>query len=151
MSVSLTLPLDDGFIRRECPHCERQFKWHSGPTDDRPEDAIDPDVYSCPYCGETAPLDEWWTRAQLEFAKASLVGPVLDQLEDDLRGVTRRNSGPATLSIERSDAEPPLPLHEPNDMQLVQSPCHPWEPMKVADDWSGALHCLVCGERFAVE
>jgi hypothetical protein len=28
VSIPMSLPLDgDGFLRRECPKCERQFKW----------------------------------------------------------------------------------------------------------------------------
>ena len=42
-SFSVPLPLDsDGFLRRECPHCVQQFKWHHGPTADRPDGEIDP-------------------------------------------------------------------------------------------------------------
>jgi hypothetical protein len=52
MDIPITLPLDsDGFLRRECPKCEREFKWHEGPTEDRPQDWNDPPVYWCPLCG----------------------------------------------------------------------------------------------------
>ena len=27
--------------------------------------------------------------------------------------------------------------------------CHPDEPVKVLDDWSGKVHCLICGEAAA--
>lgn len=34
MSVSMSLPLDeDRFLRRECPNCERQFKWWHTPDE----------------------------------------------------------------------------------------------------------------------
>ena len=46
--------------------------------------------------------------------------------------------------------EPPMPLTEPNDMVIVTSPCHAWEPIKVPEERSGRLHCLVCGAAFAV-
>jgi len=52
VTMSLTLPLDDdGFLRRECPSCERQFKWLPDSSDedaradavegDRPCDGVD--------------------------------------------------------------------------------------------------------------
>lgn len=47
--------------------------------------------------------------------------------------------------------EPPLPLHEPNDMLVVASPCHPWEPLKVDEASTKSLRCLICGAEFAVE
>ena len=35
ISISVHLPLDkDGFLRRECPHCERQFKQWQGRRDE---------------------------------------------------------------------------------------------------------------------
>jgi hypothetical protein len=36
-------------------------------------------------------------------------------------------------------------------MLIVQSPCHPWEPIKIEEFWSGPIHCLVCGIQFAIE
>jgi len=151
VSVSVPFPLDEGFLRRECPHCERQFKWHAGPPDDRPDEAVDPDVYWCPYCGETALPDSWWTPAQLDFAAQSLAGPAVREIAGELRDATRRASGLIKFAVEYEEGEPPHALHEPPDMVIVQSPCHPWEPLKIAEDWHQPVHCLVCGTRFAVE
>lgn len=150
-SESMSLPLDSGYLRRECPHCERQFKWHHGPTDDRPDDADEPSVYTCPYCGETAPPDAWWTPEQLELARQTMVGPALRHIADELRDATRRSGGFLTFDIKEDDPEPPTALHEPADMVVVTSPCHPWEPFKIADDWREPIHCLVCGDLFALE
>lgn len=152
MSYSMMLPLDDGFLRRECPSCERQFKWHHGPTDNRPEDAADPDVYWCPYCGETAPPDRWWTKEQLEFATATAAGPVVNDIAEEFdRSMGRQPNTFIRVSMTRDDPEPPTALHEPPDMVTVQSPCHPWEPIKIAKDWSSPITCLCCGIRFEVE
>jgi len=55
------------------------------------------------------------------------------------------------LKSENSGTEElPLPLHEPEDMMIVQSPCHPWEPMKVEELWSKPKHCLIYGSQFAI-
>lgn len=60
VQLSMSLPLDgDGFLRRECPTCEREFKWL--PSPDQLEegngesraaatDAEPPEAYYCPYC-----------------------------------------------------------------------------------------------------
>ena len=50
MEIRASLPLDADFLRRQCPECGRQFKWHVGPTEDTPEEFVDPPVYHCPYC-----------------------------------------------------------------------------------------------------
>lgn len=153
VSMSATFPLDNGFLRRECPHCERHFKWHHGPTDDRPEDVTDPDVYFCPYCGETANPDEWWTREQLEYARGLLAGPALkfmgDKVEKMARSVSR--NGLIRMEVQRPRApQPPAALSEPSDMMTVLPPCHPWEPIMVANDWQSPIYCLVCGQPFTV-
>jgi len=35
-------------------------------------------------------------------------------------------------------------------MLIVESPCHPWEPVKIPQQRadSGPLYCLVCGETY---
>ncbi len=154
MDVSVQLPLDNGFLRRECPACEREFKWHHGPTSERPQDAVDPEVYFCPYCGGTAPPDSWWTKEQLAYvqqvAAGSVAGEMGDAFEDAL-GHQRPDSF-IRIEVERGDLpEPPAALHEPNDMTILQSPCHSWEPVKVVETWSEPLHCLLCGENYAVQ
>jgi Zn ribbon nucleic-acid-binding protein len=152
MEISVSMPLDDGFLRRQCPNCNREFKWHEGPTDDRPDHAVEPPMYYCPYCGLAAGADEWWTEAQLDYAEAIAAGPAMREIADQLeRAIGTKNHGLISISVNRPDEPEPLAaMVEPNDMLAVASPCHPWEPFKVAEDWSDPLHCLVCGERFQV-
>jgi hypothetical protein len=149
MEVEIALPLDsDGFLRRECPSCERQFKWFHGQTADRPDHFLDPPLYTCPYCGEAAGHDSWWTKEQLEFAQGTAAGPAMDAMADELARAFRNTPG---IRIERSHGhrpDPPMPLVEPDDMTMVASPCHGFEPVKVADDWTEPLYCLVCGQAF---
>lgn len=150
-SFSISLPSDGPFLRRECPSCSRQFKWHHGPTDDRPEEEIDPSVYFCPYCGESALPDHWWTQEQAEYARQVSAGPIMRETTADLRkGLRTSRKSLIKFSVDCEEPEPPAPLHEPSDMVVVLSPCHPWEPIKIVDDWREPVHCLMCGERFSV-
>ena len=153
MSTSISSPLDEGFLRRECPHCERQFKWHHGPADARPEDIADPPVYFCPYCGETAAPDQWWTTEQAEYAQQLALGEGMKIFEDEFERLERSTRGGIIeFKFSGIDAgEPPPPLHEPNDMLVVESPCHSWEPIKVDEAWTESLRCIICGAEFAVE
>jgi hypothetical protein len=69
VQLSISLPLDsDDFLRRECPTCEREFKWlpqqeDAGDGEDASaataRDAEAPQHYYCPYCAVTAPSDAW--------------------------------------------------------------------------------------------
>ena len=54
------------------------------------------------------------------------------------------------ISMKFDEPESPRSLVESEDMTEIQSPCHPWEPIKVYDSWTNPVHCLLCGERFAL-
>ncbi len=137
MNVSIPTD-DDNFLRRECPTCEQQFKWHLGPVNDEAANAPTPDAYFCPLCGVRASTDQWWTKEQLEYAQARAMPDILSELSNE-----------TGLRID-STSDVPAAMVEPNDMDIVQSPCHPYEPIKVPTSHERPLHCLVCGSAFAV-
>lgn len=151
--TSISLPLDeDGFLRRECPNCQGQFKWHHGPTGNEPEDAVDPPFYYCPLCGAPSGPDTWWTQEQAEYLRAIDLGEAMTGLHEEFKRLERRTRG-GMISFKASgdQPEPPSSLHEPDDMGIVASPCHPWEPVKVPEDCGDPLHCLLCGSAYQLD
>ena len=135
--ISVPVPLDsDGFLRRECPTCEREFKWRPSGDDERAEQP-DPAGYFCPYCGVQAPTGEWLTKAQVEHLRAigtrRIIGPMFDRFE---------RSG---WKVEGNLPDEPSELTEDDDMRRVEFECHPLEPLKVLEDRSGPARCLICG------
>lgn len=149
-SVSVSLPLDnDGFLRRECPTCERQFKWFSHSDGD--QDAEHTDQYFCPLCGAPADTSQWWTPDQLTHAEAT-AGPEIERvLQDAFKDAF---SGLKGIRFEPGDSGFDAPtigvLVEPDDMVIVEPPCHPNEPIKVPNEAADHLvHCLICGSTFA--
>ena len=132
--MSISLPLNaDGFLRRECPACERESKWlYSERSEPVPDDG-----YACPYCAKRADADHWWTPAQAEYAARSAGTEVLGSIMDQFKG-----SG-FTVNKE----PPPPPLTEVNDMRRVDFTCHADEPVKVREDWEGPVHCIICAQR----
>lgn len=151
ISVSVPIPRDsDGFVRRQCPNCGLQFKWHDGPANEDAEHQPVPTTYSCPLCGQPAAVNSWNTAKQLELIQRMAMPLVMEQVQDDLEALFRGTGG---LRYNRGDEEitlQPDPLTEPDDMVIVTSPCHGFEPMKVPEDHAGPLHCLVRGAAFAV-
>jgi hypothetical protein len=156
IEISVSLPLDtDGFLRRECPHCMHEFKWHNGPASDEAEQHAAPPAYHCPLCGQPAGMESWYTQVQVEYLDQS-AAPIIDDvvgsaMDDLLKGF----SGTKGITISRSGGRRvhspnPDPLVEPDDMTIVASPCHSYEPVKVADNHVGPLYCLVCGSAYAV-
>lgn len=149
ITLGMTVPLDsDGFLRRECPTCEREFKWLAASDEDDASDPLD-GGYFCPYCSIQAPPDAWFTQAQLELAEnvvaREVVGPLLDDLARDLKRVGRQSGGLVRVDVKRDEPEQMDDLVEDDDMRRVDFSCHPGEPVKVVDDWAGAVHCLMCG------
>lgn len=151
IEVSVDFPSDsDGFIRRECPHCLRQFKWHDGPANEEAERHPEAELYSCPLCGQSAEVDPWNTQEQVDLVEQMAMPQIMRHVNEDLDAMFRRMKG---ITYTRSADEYPdesVPLTEPDDMMIVASPCHGYEPVKVPEDHTGPLHCLVCGAPFTV-
>lgn len=151
MEIPVDLPLDaDGFLRRECPSCTCEFKWHHGPTEARPDDAADPVRYSCPLCGKLAGHDQWFTQAQVEYQRALVEFHMMDAVNDEMKRAFRGSKN-MKYTPGKNTAPAPIPLVESDDMLIIEPPCHSWEPIKVPQERadSGPLHCLVCGETFS--
>jgi endogenous inhibitor of DNA gyrase (YacG/DUF329 family) len=151
MEVPVEFPLDsDGFLRRECPNCAQEFKWHYGPTDARPDSAVDPPRYTCPLCGKQANHDQWFTQDQVHYQRQAVEFYLFDAVNDELKHAFKGSKN-LTYELGRNNASAPTALHEPNDMLIVEPPCHPWEPVKVQQERadSGPLFCLVCSETYS--
>jgi len=133
----VSVPVDsDGFLRRECPTCEREFKWLPSDDEDSSEQP-DPGGYFCPYCGVQAPTGDWLTQAQAEYLRAIAIRRVVDPKLDELE-----RSG---LKIHRNRSDEPAELTEDDDMRRVDFACHPAEPLKVLEEWERPVLCLICG------
>jgi len=149
--TSMSVPVDsDGFLRRECPTCEREFKWLPTPEGEEPTQAPDGGFF-CPYCPVQADAGNWFTKAQIDQATAimydEVVAPEFAAFKKTVEAMN--TSGGlidirAELSIEEPD--PPAPLEESDDMRRVDFPCHSGEPVKVLDSWEREVHCMVCGK-----
>lgn len=149
ITLSMSMPLDsEGFLRRQCPTCEREFKWlHTASDPAEPQVSTDSD-YFCPYCGIQAPANSWFTEAQVARAQnlvaTEVVGPMIKKFSDDIRRSFRSSlvvqSNGTHTKLEQLD-----PLTEEDDMLKISFTCHPTEPVKIIEDWDKAVHCLICG------
>jgi len=147
VTVGMSVPLDsDGFLRRECPTCEREFKWLANTSDEDEAEPAPDGGYFCPYCGVQAPPSSWFTEAQIKLAEnvmaTEVVGPML---RDFTRDIGRSSGGIINVSASHDEPEPLDPLTEVDDMKRIDFECHPSEPVKVLDDWDKQVRCLICG------
>lgn len=150
----MRVPLDnDGFLRRECPNCERQFKQkHSEPNTELSTNN-DTGSYFCPYCYQPAPENSWWTKEQIEYAQQLAFKEVLEpELQNFQRQIQSLNRQGDFVRIDSTLADIPGPttLSETNDMFLVTFPCHPEEPLKIDEAWDQDVACLACGIQYPV-
>jgi hypothetical protein len=147
-TLEVSVPLDDdGFLRRACPTCEREFKWFNSPGGEG--EPLPVGGYFCPYCQVQGPPELWFTNEQVELATnrvaRDIVGPEIAKMSLDLKRSTR--GGLISLDMTYEEPDEMDPLVEPNDMRRVDFICHPKEPVKVLDDWARPVHCLICSHE----
>ena len=151
MTLGIPVPLDsDGFLRRECPTCEREFKQLPNTTEDAGVEKPSDGGYFCPYCGIQAPDGSWFTKAQLKFAQSMVimeaVGPLLKDFAREANSIGRDSGGMVRMSARYEPPDKLDPLTETDDMQRVNFECHPSVTIKVLDEWGHSVYCLICGE-----
>jgi hypothetical protein len=159
----LALPTDSsGFVRRECPHCARQFKSRPGKEEARALlarlaelagqhcdlDLTDQDAHYCVYCGRSGAPDAWWTPQQESWLQKVAV-----RLKEELRfqalTVPFEGRGAAarrTFVAVRPSAPWPRLWSEPDDLRRVPFVCC-GEEAKVLPQWTAAAYCPRCGAR----
>ena len=151
--VSMNFPLDDdGFLRRACPTCTREFKWLLTKDD---ESGVSSAEVLCPYCGKLSPSGQWFTAEQWEYIKSVAldeafekeVQPALDDLSNSLQQLSRSAGGLLNVSIrsESPSQRQASLVFEPNDMKIVEFTCHPAQQIKVQEESKEAVCCIVCG------
>ena len=152
-NLTVSFPLDaEGFLRRACPSCVREFKWLSADGD---ESAVTSDEVSCPYCRQPSPGGSWLTTDQQEYIKTAAldevfekeVRPALDDLSSSLQQ-GRSTGGLLSFStrIDRPTQSQASLVFEPADMRRVDFACHPAQSVKVQEKWEEPVYCIVCGE-----
>jgi len=154
VSLEMTMALDsDGFLRRECPTCVREFKWLHTPSEEGNVAPVANGGYFCPYCGVQAEAGTWLTQAQVDLAQnllaTKVVGPMLENLGDTFKSVGQNSGGMLKAELKYDPPEELDPLTEIDDMIRVDFDCHPSEPVKVLEDWTKPVHCLICGQANA--
>jgi len=170
--MNLPFPLDDdGFFRRECPFCRKEFKvlLEKEELTDLTQKGIDsfmielkeetPDLddserseteFICPYCGQRAPSDSWWTQEQLDYvgivAKDIMAKLVNEHLIRPLKRTFRGpSSGLVSIRFEGKEIEQQEPWISPevNDMEIFNLPCCQ-RKIKIEENWSDVVYCFFC-------
>jgi len=165
----VSFPRDEqGFFRWECPLCCREFKVllkddelgqiaQSSIEDfliekgvhDRSDDeeSEEPQEFFCPYCGQSAPSDHWWTQEQLAYIQVIAQNIMADLVNEQLIRPLNRSMGHGSfIRFEGKEMKKQDEWISPeaSDMTVFNLPCCERQ-IKVADDWKGTIHCFFCG------
>ena len=118
-SISVRIPADENrFTGRECPQpdCEGYFKIRLGTglkSDGLP--------CHCPYCGHAAGHDQFWTKEQLQYAKAIAMRKIADAIHKDLKELEFDDKPEGAFGIGfsmRVEAGRQPPIHYYREKQL---------------------------------
>jgi DNA-directed RNA polymerase subunit RPC12/RpoP len=178
--ISLTFSVDrDGFFRRSCPNCGRDFKTQVDEGDlvaslqpafrqlgleigAEQEDETKEYLY-CPYCGYYAESSDMLTQTLISYLRRYVmreyvlprVNKMFSGVADSFRNVSRSSRGPIgfEMKFEHNAALlPPRPISgpEPPDMTMVDLLCC-GKRIKVMDGWYDVNLCPYCGTRVLLQ
>ena len=110
--ISISIPVDENrFTGRECPRsdCEGYFKIEFGTglkSDGLP--------CHCPYCGHSAGHGEFWTKAQIEYARSVAIRKITDAIHKDLKRLEFDHKPKGAFGIGfsmklKTGRQPPIP------------------------------------------
>jgi len=173
-NFNVTVSTDrDGFLRRTCPSCGRDFKTENHQVDlasaltpqihrigrelgvlsantesEEPEDML-----CCPYCSHRTEASAMLPEDLFYYFKRllmrELVIPMLNRTFGELEetfGRSSRSGSLISIHMEYSRGVlPPRPIHgpEPPDMKIVEFLCC-GKRIKVAEQWDGIRACTYC-------
>lgn len=115
---SIPIPRDEnGYLGRECPECERYFKITPG-TGLSGENL----PCHCPYCGHSAPQDQFFTKDQIEYAKSVVFSKVTGAVIKDLKSLefNHRPKGPFGIGISMKVEGRPQPIRHYSEEELEE-------------------------------
>lgn len=116
MQVTITLPRDEkGMMGRECPKCELVFNIKPG-TGLKGEDL----PCHCAYCGHLAAHDQFFTKAQIEYATSVAMRQFTDQLHRQLKRLEFNHParGPFGIGISMKVTTRPYPIRYYGEREL---------------------------------
>jgi hypothetical protein len=177
--LNVSFPLDDdGFFRRECPLCCREFKVlltkeemsdviqfgldsymleSEAEATNESDNEEEASQLTCPYCGQQANRESWWTQEQITYLHVVFQNIVAEIVNKEfirpLKGLSRRHSsGPITLKFTGKEMEQEEPWISPevNDMEEFNLPCCQ-RKIKIQEGWTSVVHCFFCGFPYESE
>ncbi|WP_165076054.1 hypothetical protein [Methanogenium sp. MK-MG] len=101
--------------------------------------------YFCPYCGQSADANEWFTTAQKDYTMNIAANAGIDlinkELTKSLKKLDSRSFRVKTRDVPRRNE---LINPENDDMVFFALPCCN-KQIKISEEWDGTIYCYFCG------
>jgi hypothetical protein len=176
IQLSISISTDrDGFMRRTCSACGRDFKTEIDPADLQSllssycqkqgleigaarKEGTHTCFLWCPYCSHQDEAQQMMTEETTDYLKRiayrECVLPMMNQLFSNLQdsfGGSRRSGGFISLSVEFKHSRPIAPVRpihgpEPGDFKRVTFVCCN-EKIKLSEYWMDVSLCSFCGTQ----
>lgn len=156
-------PLDsDRGFRRCCPFCKREFKVVLTEEEvnkgvqvvDAKETLPSQEKRFCPYCGQKASVDEWWTKAQRDFIIKDVSKHIMKATSDMFKSLERMNRPSSSVSFKSRNVriEEPQISPETDDMQRFVCSCCGRE-IKIDEKLLdlNMFYCFFCGSQHSLD
>jgi len=171
-TIRAHIPLDEeGFLRRQCPFCARQFKIippkdqlvdgsnkceysymiEEEGSDETSAPYYEEQVMYCPYCGQSTQVEDWFTDEQRNYFKALLEQEAIEMINEDFIKPMKRRSRSALskgshFKMEWHELKTKTVQMSPekNDMRVFVLPCCN-QKIKINDNWQDTVCCVFCG------
>ncbi|MDD4981555.1 MAG: hypothetical protein PHS12_02185 [Candidatus Omnitrophica bacterium] len=118
---------------------------------EKPEDKEIESRFFCPYCGQQAQGNNWWTESQLDYIRRIAENIMAGLINENLIRPLKKDfhkpiSGLISISFEGKEIEQ-KELHiapETDDMEIFDLPCCN-RKIKIENNKEELVHCFFCG------
>lgn len=117
---TFSIPIDvdeNGYLGRECPECEKYFKITPGTgiTEGTPP-------CHCPYCGHVGGQDDFFTKAQIEYAQSIVMRQLSDAFVKDLKALEfdYKPRGGFGIGMSMKVEAEPMQIYQYSEMDLEE-------------------------------
>ena len=115
------------------------------------EDSDSEIKFFCPYCGQLASMDSWWSHEQIAYIGIVVKNMTARIVNEEFihplkRAFGKPPSGMFSMKFEGKDMKQEEPWISPevNDLEIFDLPCcH--RKIKIDETWAGKVYCFFCG------
>lgn len=140
----LKISLDsEGFVRRECPKCEREFKLQTLEKDFQTPPVKNSGEVTCPYCKHRSSADQWWSKNQVKYINDMQSFFAFNFITP--KALKIKSTPFVTVKTTITQTEEPIMPSEIDDMKRISITCCERD-IKILENWNGDIVCPDCSK-----